>query len=83
MDKGRVTNEIKGFLKKLNPKMDTQGIGGTTNLVAEGFLDSLRMVEMVIFIEKLVGSPIPIEDYDPQTFHSIDGIFNAFFKKAA
>jgi acyl carrier protein len=51
-----------------------------TQLLENGILSSLDIVEFVLFIESLRGTDVDVEDIEPAVFTSIDTLYMAFFK---
>lgn len=54
-------------------------IGLDTRLIAEGLLDSLEMVNFLLFVEELRGSEIPEALIQPEYFATLRIIHNTFF----
>ena len=58
---------VLGFLCELN--MSTEGQSATvtelnadTDLIGEGMIDSLSIMELILFLEQETGAPVPLED---------------------
>lgn len=60
-------------------KKRTAEIGLDTNLIEEGVLDSLEMVNFLLFIEELRGREIPEALIQPECFTSLRVIHDTFF----
>ncbi|MFD6566183.1 acyl carrier protein [Micromonospora profundi] len=56
------------FLRDLNPSAEAQlsatgtGLGADTDLIQAGIVDSLSIMELIVFLEKETGVPVPLED---------------------
>jgi acyl carrier protein len=53
-----------------------------TQILEQGFLTSLDVVELVLFLEELRGAEIEADDIDPEVFACVDSLWNAFFARA-
>ena len=58
---------VLGFLCELN--MSTEGQSATvtqlnadTDLIGESIIDSLSIMELILFLEQETGAPVPLED---------------------
>lgn len=58
------------------------GFSDQTQLLEDGILSSLDIVEFVLFIESLRGEDVDVEDIEPEVFTSIDSLHAAFFATA-
>ena len=61
-------------------KPQTVKIGLDTNLINEGVLDSLEMVNFLLYIEEIRGQEIPEALVQPQYFTSLRVIHDTFFR---
>lgn len=61
-------------------KQQTIEIGLDTNLIKEGALDSLEMVNFLLFIEEIRGQEIPEALIQPEFFTSLRVIHDTFFR---
>lgn len=68
---------LTAFLRRLKPEIDTDP-EPTTHLWAEGYIDSLGMLELVFFLEELTGSQVPLEGDFLPTFFTMDAIYTTY-----
>ena len=61
-------------------KPQTVEIGLDTHLINEGVLDSLEMVNFLLYIEEVRGQEIPEALVQPQYFTSLRVIHDTFFR---
>jgi acyl carrier protein len=54
-------------------------IGMDTDLIKKGVLDSLQMVNFILYIEEIRGKEIPETLIRPENFFSLRVIFDTFF----
>lgn len=52
-------------------------ISAHTQLMQDGVLDSLGLVDLVSFLEKTSGKPIDLLDLDEKDFSTLDGLCGA------
>jgi len=64
----------------LSTKQQTIEIGLETDLIKEGALDSLEMVNFLLFIEEIRGQEIPEALIQPEFFTSLRVIHDTFFR---
>jgi acyl carrier protein len=60
-------------------KAAAQHLRDDTQIVKEGILSSLDIVEFVLFIESLRGAEVDADAIEPSVFRSIDTVYGAFF----
>jgi len=75
-----VRSEIRSFLKKNAPK----GIGFTDsdNLLMKGVIDSLRMLDLIGFLEEKYRLKIDEDELMPENFESVEAMAR-FVEKAS
>jgi acyl carrier protein len=66
------------FLRTTNPELELDDISETDNLVDLGLVDSLRMVDLIVEVERLLGVEIPVDDLDPRAFHSLRALYDRY-----
>lgn len=81
MNRENFYKSLQEFLKVRRPDADakTNHIYEKDNLFDSGYIDSLNVVELILFIEEKTGKEIPIENYSPRSFHTMKQIFDTFF----
>ncbi len=67
-----IRSDIRSFLKNSAPK----GVSFTDsdNLLTKGVIDSLRMLDMISFLEEKYHIKIDEEELMPENFESVDAI---------
>ncbi|WP_019632594.1 acyl carrier protein [Actinomadura atramentaria] len=59
-------------------RLGVERIGEDDHLLALGLVDSLRMVELIAFAERVLGVEIRAEDHDPDVFYTLRSLYDAF-----
>jgi acyl carrier protein len=77
MSLGYLTDEIKGFLAEINPGQPI-AVTVDTNLLDANLLDSMSLVQLVLFIERTLMTEIPIGDFALESITSISSIYDHY-----
>ena len=64
---------IRDFLQRQNPGF-SHDFGPNDNLFTLGLVDSLRLVELIVFMEELTGQEIPVEDFSIKSFYTMSSL---------
>lgn len=83
MDESSFYAALARYLRDTNPNADVTDVSPDANLFDLGLIDSLRMVELVIFVEDALACRIPVEKHPPRVFHSMRRIFDAFGRQVS
>jgi acyl carrier protein len=70
-------SKLRGWL--LSSSQGASDVGMDTDLINEGVLDSLQMVNFLLYIEELRGREIPESLIQPAYFTSLRVIHDTFF----
>lgn len=82
MEESDVRSKLRGWIIKHAKTPPGAGFNDQTQLLEDGILSSLDIVEFVLFIESLRGEDVDVEDIEPEVFTSIDTLHAAFFAAA-
>lgn len=82
MEESDVRSKLRGWIIKHAKTPPGAGFNDQTQLLEDGILSSLDIVEFVLFIESLRGEEVDVEDIEPEVFTSIDTLHAAFFAAA-
>jgi acyl carrier protein len=63
-----VANNTQQHLPRMPALQDS------TDLIASGWLDSMGFVELLVYIQSVIGKEIDLSDLDPLEFSSIRGL---------
>jgi acyl carrier protein len=67
-----IRSDIRSFLKNSAPK--DAGFTDSESLLVKGVIDSLRMLDMISFLEENYHLKIDEEELMPENFESVDAI---------
>ena len=65
--------DVRDFIAE-NFILDDDDLPGDASLTREGVLDSMGVLELIMFIEERYGLKVPDEDTVPENFDTIDRI---------
>lgn len=82
MLEGDVRQKLRDWILKHAKLAPVAGFSDQTQLLEQGILSSLDIVEFVLFIESLRGEDVDADDIEPEVFTSIDALYAAFFATA-
>lgn len=69
-----LTEKVRAWvIAHRQPGVDVQDLNENTDLIATGVLDSVGFVEMLAYVEGLVGRPVDLSDIDPSEFTKLGG----------
>ena len=66
------------LLRDLKPERDVPDPGPETHLWAEGYLDSLGMLELIYFLEEQLGGEIELAGDFLPTFFTLKSIYETY-----
>ena len=73
MDKQEIARQVREYIGREMPKSDVE-LTDTTNLLEEWFVDSMQVVQIVMFIESQFGVDVYRADINGQNFRNIETI---------
>ena len=71
MNKSEIVDELKAFLEQEFPNQGVD-LTETTDLLGEWFVDSLGIIETVLYLEKNFGVDIKRADINGDNFQNLD-----------
>jgi acyl carrier protein len=81
-DRTEFITAVRNFLITRNPQ-EPHTFGPEDNLFTLGLVDSLRLVELIVFLEELTGQELPVENYSISSFYTINGLYDMVSEVAA
>jgi acyl carrier protein len=82
-DREAVYRMLREWIHTANPAAGALGVGPATDLIGSGILESLQVVELVLFLERRTGREILAEHLNPDSFRTLNSIFRNFFEADA
>jgi acyl carrier protein len=79
MDEREIRASLRSWIAE-HSKVPIHGeLADSTPILDQGILSSLDVVEFVLFIESLRGDEVDTDALEPETFTSVDTIYEGFF----
>jgi acyl carrier protein len=66
--------KLKDFLRDNATAGATSNLDENEDLIARGLIDSIALLQIILFIEEQVGIRIPDEEVAPENFQTINAI---------
>jgi acyl carrier protein len=74
-------SKVKSWILESGGRVDDGALQADTNLLDEEYIDSLGLMSLILFIEKLRGAPIGEGDMSAPNFLSLRQIEKTFFAR--
>jgi acyl carrier protein len=79
-DRELILQSLRDWLRSASPKNATIEINADTDIIASRILESLQLVELVLFLEKKTQRAILVEDLNPAKLRTLNNIYDNFFE---
>lgn len=79
MNEPEIRRQLRDWILTRTKNPPTGEFTDATQILEEGILSSLDVVEFVLYIESLRGDEVDVDDIEPEVFTSIDTLYQAFF----
>jgi acyl carrier protein len=78
MERDEFYKRLTSLLRELKPELEAPDPLPDTHLWVVGYVDSLAMLEIIFFVEDLVGHEISLDDDFLPNFYTMEAIFDAY-----
>ena len=78
-DRATVFAALRAWLIQANADAASVRLEPDTDIIESRILDSLQLVEFILFLEERSGRAILAEDLDPDTLRRLDSIYDCYF----
>ncbi len=78
-DKDSVLMSLREWLRKTNPAAIGARLDPDTDIIEARILESLQIVEFILFLERETGRDILAENLDPGVLRTLNSIYANFF----
>lgn len=79
-DRAAVFESLRAWLIRANSGLATMHLTPDTDIIESRILESLQVVEFILFIEEKSGRQILSEDLNPNTLRTFESIYESFFE---
>lgn len=77
----RIIRVLRSWLEGANPEAVSMNIEPSTDIIESRVLESLQVVEFILFIEAQSGRVVLSEDLNPDHLRTLDSICDHFFEE--
>ncbi len=74
-----IKQEIKNWVLRKNSKVSPADVEYTTPLLEKKIISSLHVMELILYLEKLSGKKLKLDQLKPAVFQNIETIYSHFF----
>jgi acyl carrier protein len=79
-DKEAVCQCLRSWLCQANPAAAAMNLDPDTDIIDSRILESLQVVEFILFLEQKSGRTILVEHLNPATLRTLNSIYATFFE---
>ncbi len=80
MNEQEVKLSLRKWIIEKNGKIQSEDLKPDTPIIEQRIISSLQIMDLILFLEKLRGNAIDVENLKPGVFRTIDIIYSNFFK---
>lgn len=71
---GELSEMVKDWVTRNGQSPTSEQVSKDTDLIASGILDSMGFIELLLFVESIIGRKIDLGELDPTEFTTIRGL---------
>ena len=75
-----IRHALRQWIVDKTGRVSRNDLSDTTPIVEHRIITSLQIMDLLLFVEKLSGKPIDVEDLKPGAFKDVDTIYERFFE---
>jgi acyl carrier protein len=83
MLEAQVREQLRGWILRRSQSKATKELKDDTPILESGLLSSLDVVELILFIESLLGTEVNVDDIEPEVLTNVSTIYEGFFRDSA
>lgn len=80
LDRETAFERLRAWLIRANPEAAAMPLEPDTDIIAPRILESLQVVEFILFIEAQTGQRVLTEDLNPKNLRTLNAIYESFFR---
>ena len=69
---------LRDWIIAKNGKISQSELEDDTPIIETRIISSLQLMDLILYLEKITGNPVDVEQLKPGVFRSIDTIYNNF-----
>lgn len=71
-------HSLREWIINKNGKLKPEDLNDDTPIIEMRIISSLQLMDLILYLEKITGNPVDLEQLKPGVFRSIDTIYNTF-----
>ena len=71
---------LRDWVVRVSGKIKHEELNDETPLIEERIITSLQIMDLILFLEKLSGQPVEVEQLKAGAFRNIDTLYRNFFQ---
>lgn len=75
---GRARAKLRAWILTKNDEADPEELSDQTPLLADGWLRSIHLPELILLLERWRGEPVDVTDLGPGDFRDVETIVSRF-----
>jgi acyl carrier protein len=79
VDRASVFESLRAWLIRANSGVAAMNLAADTDIIESRILESLQVVEFILFLEETSGRTILSEDLNPNKLRTLESIYDSFF----
>ncbi|MFT7074526.1 MAG: acyl carrier protein [Planctomycetota bacterium] len=81
MNEDSVRQQLRSWIAERAHLSSAKELEDDTQILEQGLISSLDVVELMLFIESILEEEIDADDIEPDVFQSIDRLYEHFFSQ--
>jgi acyl carrier protein len=77
-----IKQTLREWIAKKSKDCAAESINNDTLILEKRIITSVQIMDLILYLENLTGTPVNIDQVQPGVFSSIDSIYTAFFAEA-
>jgi len=77
----KIKDQLRGWILDRS-KSGTTDFDDRTPILESGLLSSLDVVELIVFIESLLGEEVDVDAIEPESLSDVATLYETFFARA-
>lgn len=78
-----IKQALRDWIVKKNGKIDASVLTDEIGIIEQRIITSLQIMDLIMYLEKLTGEPLDVEQLKPGVFKNIDTIYQNFCQESS
>lgn len=81
MDESTFKEAVRHWIVERAGLASAETLGNETEIISDGILTSLDVVELILLIEELRGEEVEVESLEPESFRDLNTVVATFYNE--